>query len=188
MKHRLGISIWVIGVLILVVYLVYPLFPQKIHVDVQGVKYRLGSPSIEKPVQVQLNGVIDTTFLGKRTFEGEIEIEGEVNPISSEAAYTLQLSDLDYSGMIMYHYLYKDEAGDPHAGAFMYGTLNQQDDFKQGAIQVSQQEEEGRSSWSSDDGYVIAYPANNRTEALALTNEILLPQYSNYDSAMPSLK
>ncbi|MCM3127483.1 hypothetical protein ACFQ3J_12615 [Paenibacillus provencensis] len=188
MKHILGIAIWVTGVLILVVYLIYPLFPKKIHVDVQGVKYRLGSPSIEKPVQVQVNGEIDTTFLGKRTFEGEIEIEGEVNPISKESKYTLQLSELDYSGMIMYHYPYRDEAGDQHAGSFMYGLLNQQNDFQQGAIQVNQQKEEGASAWSGENGYVIAYPANDRAEALALTNEILLPQYREYDSSFPALQ
>ncbi|MCM3783408.1 hypothetical protein M3231_10520 [Neobacillus mesonae] len=175
MKHTLGILISVIGVLILAMYLVYPLFPKNIDVNAAGIKYRLGDPSIEKPVRVQLNGKIHTTFLGKKTFKGEIEIEGEVNQFSKEAKYEVGMPPRDYTmGSIVHFYVDEDEAGDTIPGIFQYGGLYQKKDFEQGAVVVFDQDEEGDADgWSSEDGYMIAYPAGSREEALTISMDTM---------------
>jgi hypothetical protein len=150
--------------------LVYWFYPQTVDFEARGMKFRLGAEAAveERPLKVSIQGKIYRNFKGERTFKGTVELEGEDIPVpEDQRAVEIKRYFSWNAYALTYPYF---ENGMPRIHS--QGTLFVNDDFSKIAIALFEHEgDEGH--WGADDGLVIAAPASNRAEAVALSNEVM---------------
>ncbi|GFN33244.1 hypothetical protein [Paenibacillus xylaniclasticus] len=210
-------SKWIMSILLAVVLLfagwkVYEwiyTYPDEIDITLTGVKYQLG-PEGEKagtePATVIIKGKAKRTFWtkrstqGERTFEGEVTIVGEQIPVpKDQRKLTIRFADDGWGSMAYPYYIYENgRAVKPaiYSSHIIFANkdfskvtllLATPEQYKLGSDDSSDKTE-GGTAWSVEDGYMISAPAANRTEALALSNELMTKFLSRPGSETLTLK
>jgi len=169
-----GIAVYIV---LIIVFILYMIFPTKVDLTVEGVKYRLGTENrnILKPVTIQVNGTLHKSLTGTRTFKGTLYIEGEEIPTAAEQKELTIEFDPKAQGYLAFPNppTYKP----PYLS---FGMIYINNDFSQISITVHDKDllNPGVGQWNSDDGFMIAAPAQNRAEALHISNELMKPTLS----------
>jgi hypothetical protein len=148
----------------------YWFWPREVDFEAQGMKYRLGSPGApeERPLKVSIRGKLYRNLKGDLTFKGTVGLEGEDIPVPEDQR-TVKITK--YKGLHSYWLVYSYiEDAKPYI--FSMGQLFTDDDFGRIAIQLYEHEE-GGGHWDAESGLMIAAPASNREEAVALSNELM---------------
>lgn len=156
-------------------------YPRQLTVTMQGVMYQLGEVHKDEvsPTAISVHGELKRSILGVRTFQGTIDIEGENIPVPEENR-ELELR-FSKQGETQLFYRYFNNGS---IKQFLYGILFINKDFSKIAIMKYQRNPDGNGgSWNGGDGYMISAPAQNREEALEISNELLDDSY-----AKPPLK
>lgn len=139
------------------------------HRTFEGVLFQLGAENVHivQPVEVEIKGVIKRYFFKPRVFEGTMRIGDErlPPPGSREEKLKIRLGKLEDSRILTF---------DANGGFYFYGLLRLNHNVSKIAIAVNEQFDNG-GHWSSKDGMVIAAPATNRAEALAIADELIRP-------------
>lgn len=164
-KTAWGIWIVVIG---LVVGAVVYFYPKPVDIVSEGYKYRLGETESkdERLIQVEVKGAIYRDWRGNRTFRGTIDLEGENLPEPEiKRDVELKLSKERYGIFVVYVY----------PSSHIVGTTYFNENFNGMAIALmeTKDDENQSSGWSAGDGLMIAAPASNREDALALSGEVM---------------
>jgi|CeladaMinimDraft_18_1061708.scaffolds.fasta_scaffold01391_6 hypothetical protein len=154
-------------------------WPKTVNFEAQGMKYRLGAPGSEEErlLTVRIKGNIYRENLrGDRRFKGTIELEGEENPVPANQR---QLEIRKFRGFDYYWivYAYVDDLGRPRQ--YAQGNLFMNDGFDKVAITLFEQAD-GQEGWSGASGLMIAAPASDREEALAVANEVMRGYLNGY--------
>lgn len=154
----------------LAAYAAYWFWPKTVDFEAQGMKYRLGEAGAaeERPLKVSIQGKLYRNLKGDRIFKGTVELEGEENPVPEEQR-SLEITKFrgtDYYWLV-YHYI-----ADAKPRTFSQGNLYANGDFSKIAIALFTREGDG-GHWGAEDGLMIAAPASNREEAVALSNELM---------------
>jgi hypothetical protein len=162
------------GVLLAVVaalaFGVYRFYPREVDFEADGMKYRLGAVGAaeERPVRVIIKGKVWRNWNGDRKFVGTVDLKGEEIPVPEDARdVTVNFNHGTNFGVVVYGWF---PNGTARTRAL--GILHVSDDFSAVAIQFYEYEDNG-GSWTSGDGLIIAAPASNREEAVALSNELM---------------
>lgn len=143
----------------------------------QGVMFQLGEVHKDKlnPTAISVHGELKKSIRGVRTFQGTIDIEGENIPVPEENR-KLELR-FSKQGETQLFYRYFDNGSFKQ---FLYGILFINKDFSKIAIMKYQRNPDGHGGgWNGGDGYMISAPAQNREEALEISNELLDDTYAN---------
>ncbi|XEC94193.1 hypothetical protein AB6A23_23205 [Paenibacillus tarimensis] len=166
-----------VGLLALIVFTVIwegiRLLPKSYNVTFEGVKYQLGAENADyiEPAVLHINGTLQTSFTGSRTFQGTIDIEGEEIPVpENQREIKVEFGMTGGYGIMTYGYF---EDGEPHI--FSYGSLFINEDISKIAIGLlgKNMSDAERRGWSSADGYMLTAPARDRTEGLEVANELM---------------
>ncbi|MFD2639536.1 hypothetical protein [Piscibacillus salipiscarius] len=132
--------------------------PKDFNQTLEGIHLQLGNDQSED-VRIELDGELKQTLFGGAVYEGYFNIQGTETKIPEKEAEAL----IDYrnsgeeSGTLFY---YGSDIG-------LVGEIFVKDNFEEIVITYSPDE-----SWTSDDGQVIAAPAQNREGALKLAREL----------------
>lgn len=147
-------------------------WPRQVHLDVQGVKYRLGEANAghEELVQVKIDGEVWKDWKGASTFSGTIDVEGSDIPLT-ESKQKIKINLDEEAGSRLIAYNGYDEITGPFR--FIYGSLHADDRLQNVTINIFEQKEDGGSEWSSASGLMVSAPASNRTEALEVANQLM---------------
>ncbi len=167
--NKLGYFIIVIGVIILIALTVCVIMAigTKIDVELDGIQFRLGTDNIEHEVSVALrfDGRYVNSFLG-HNFEGDIYIDGHKLNENIKGKTSIPFN--------------KYNSGPFYDTGFDYNTvvigmIYINDDFSKVAICINESSSEHPDSkyWDSDTGFMVAAPASNREQALAISNEVM---------------
>ncbi|MET3699663.1 hypothetical protein SAMN05877753_112136 [Bacillus oleivorans] len=146
--------------LISTVYILWYTFPAEHAKTFQGVSYQLGNEAEAETVEIHINGVLQRSLNGQRTFEGTIDVEGEELPVPKDAR-SVVINFLEHGrGDIVYTWI---ENGKPHT--YSYGSVFINKNLSKVTIL--------KGDWTLADGLMIAAPARNRTEAAEISNELM---------------
>ena len=160
---------WVIFIVVAILLIWYKI-PVSKHRTFEGVLFQLGAENahVVQPVEVEIKGVFKRYFFKPRVFEGTLRIGDErlPPPGSREEKLKIRLGKMEESQIRTY-----DENGD----FYFFGLLRLNHNVSKVAITVNEQLENSSTHWSSEDGMVIAAPATNREEALAIADELIRP-------------
>lgn len=135
--------------------------PKLVKIEYQGIYYQLGNPEMTEEIPVVFDGYLTRGLWLEDSFQGMITIgEATLNKVD------IRLPK-DGPSVILYY----DDATKDYV---TYGALYTKDIKKSFTIIVHQYDKETDSdSWSSADGYMISAPAQDRTEALELSNQLM---------------
>lgn len=157
-------TIYYIASCILIVACVSYSYLRKIDINVayNGILYRLGDSSYSEKIKVSINGNLTKVLFKEDNFQGKIIINNT------------EMSKLDINfdklgrGIIYY---YDEIYGEYRT----YGTLITSNIKENFTICVLEENKEikGTASWSSRDGLMVSAPAENRVEALKISNELM---------------
>jgi len=154
-------------------------YPNKVKLNAQGIKYRLGTELVEseKLVQVQIEGKLHKSFSGERKFEGIINIEGEEIPVPlDQRRLNILFSDDGWGAIVYPVFKYRQDNGAIESvHHFQYGTIVINNDLTKATIFVTDKsdlEEGNGSGWNSESGQMITVPAKRRTEGIQISNEV----------------
>lgn len=155
-----------IGIIALVLIgLAIRTYPRDISLSIKGVEYKLGSTGSVRPVTLQLNGILQTSLLGKRTLKGTVDILGVTVPnVSKKMPVQLTFGSI-LGGPISYINSKTQQVNE-------YGSLYANSKLNEFTITVFKEEANG-SSWSGADGLMISAPAQTRTQALQISNDLM---------------
>ncbi|NGZ74439.1 hypothetical protein [Saccharibacillus alkalitolerans] len=146
-------------------------WPKPVHLDAQGVKYRLGEKDSggEQLVRVRIDGEVRRDWKGKPTFSGTIDAEGEALPVPEDRrTVKVDLSGKPADGLIIYDYF--DDDG---LHMYTYGKLFADASFDSVSLNLFEQDEDGGRGWDSGSGLMITAPAKNREQALEIANGLM---------------
>lgn len=162
------ILLLVIGVIVLVFigWATFRVYPRHISLSIRGIEYKLGSPQQEvHPVTLQLNGTLQTSLLGKRTFNGKVNILGSTVPNKDNAQSLKMVFNSELEAEIIYFDWNTQQF-------YQYGELYANRSFNEFTITVFQHEGKGF-GWSGADGLMISAPAQTRAQALQISNNLM---------------
>ncbi|MCC5910934.1 MAG: hypothetical protein JJT76_10915 [Clostridiaceae bacterium] len=146
------VLIWSIVFLLVLMYISHT--TQQISYDYQGIRYQAGSHEIVEPANVKVNGRYVTTLFGKpKKFNGTIVIDNHTFDYST---HPLKFNKSNFA------FLYLNRH---------YGNLYISNNFQSLTVQVYEKNQQG-GSWSSNGGWLISAPANNRKEAVKVSNKL----------------
>lgn len=148
--------------------------PKKINETFEGVLFQLGSDNtdVNEILEIQLKGKVKRGLFGNKTFNGLIEIDGEVIPPSEAKDDEIEFEF--GNGVLKGSPIRYIDVEQDHV--FTYGTIYMQDDMRRFIITVIV-----GNSWNSGDGMVIAAPATSRAQGLKITNELFDAASFNLD-------
>ncbi len=171
MKRTLLISITLVVITICVIAILQ-LVPKQYAVSLVGLKYQLGDENkdFEEPIYINIDGKLQKSLTGSKTFTGTIDIHGEKIPVPLDQRELVIKFQEDGAGHIIYSYI---ENGIP--GTYGYGTLYINKDFSEVTITTYERDEVNTSKggWTSEDGFMITAPAITRAEALEISNKLM---------------
>ncbi|MGG0176476.1 hypothetical protein [Gottfriedia acidiceleris] len=147
---------------------VYYYIPKTVNESIKGVEYQLGSGHDQvNSVTIKLKGKLHQSLLGKRKFVGLIDVKG-ANYLNPNKDRNLEIAfDQNGMGTIEYGYF---KNGQPKFD--IYGILFANKDFNKVTIEELREDHNGK-GWSSKDGWMITGPANSKSEALIISNELM---------------
>jgi hypothetical protein len=166
--------LFALGIILLALIglVVYRTYPRTISLSLQGVEYKLGSPQQKvKPITLQLNGILVTSLLGKRKFDGTLNVLGSTIPNIGNG----ELTEIDFEPVIGGQIIYNDWKSQQPAQFFHFGVLYADGRFNEFTITEFQKEGKGF-GWDGGDGLIISVPAQTRVEALQISNELMKAQ------------
>ncbi|GAF06611.1 hypothetical protein JCM16418_581 [Paenibacillus pini JCM 16418] len=138
-------------------------------------KYQLGNNTIEKVVNIKINGKIYSSINGNKTFKGTIDVEGENLPVpSDQRQLIINLSDKLQGGVISYAGY---DQGKPFT--YAYGGIFFNKNFSKATLYVYNKND-ASGGWNVDDGLMISLPASTRSEALDISNELMRNSLNGY--------
>ncbi|MBO0586864.1 hypothetical protein [Sporosarcina sp. E16_8] len=147
-------------------------FPKQYTVNLEGVKYQLGTENnhFTEPITIRIDGKLQQSLTGSKTFKGTIDIDDEKIPVPEDQRGLEIMFQDNGGGPIVYSYF---ENGRP--GTYGYGVLYTNSNFSEVTIATFQKDETDLSNrgWTSENGQMITAPAANRTEALKISNELM---------------
>lgn len=158
------------AVFLVIMFASIQLLPKSYSVTLEGVKYRLGAEneaSLE-PVAIHMYGTMKRSLTGKGMFKGTIDVVGEILPVPADKRKLKINFNRDHSGQIIYGY-YED--GQPWV--YSYGVIYVNNDLSKITIAVFDKDEAGGGGWTGADGLMITAPADDRTNALKVANELM---------------
>lgn len=172
-----------IGIIIAsLVYLITLFIPKNVHIDTYGVMYRNGETvnALEKSLKVQITGKVYREWFNEKYFRGDLEVEGQTYPVAREKMSLVEIPlDQETPSPIFYSFIWPEQK----PGLYSIGSISMNDNYTEAVILVFEKkettafeekgQEEDPKGWSFKNGLMIAAPANNRKEAVELTNELL---------------
>ncbi len=162
---KLWLAIGIIT-LVFVGWITIRTYPRHISLSLKGVQYKLGSPRQGvTPVTLQLNGTLHPSIFGSRSFVGAVNVLGS-NLLDKIHGKTLDIVFNQNLGGQIVHF-------NPNEQQFyVYGELYPNTKFTTFTIAVFQREK-GGSGWSGASGLMISAPAQTRSQALQISNELM---------------
>ena len=135
--------------------------PKLVKVEYQGIYYQLGNQNTEEEIPVIFDGYLTRGLWLEDSFQGTITVGEEIlNKVD------IRLPK-DSPSVIIYY----DEATKDYVS---YGSLYTRDIKKSLTINIFQYDKSTDSDgWSSADGYMLSAPAEDRREALELSNQLM---------------
>lgn len=160
-----------LATMILAIIIYY--YPKQQSLTFEGVMFQLGEDNSDhvKQVTININGKVQRNIVGIKTFKGFIDIEGETIPVP-EQQRELELRLGKYGeAIIVYTYIVN---GVPNT--YSYGGIFVNNNFSKIAIWKN----DSNGYWDGNNGFMISAPANNRTEALGIANELMEKYLKGY--------
>lgn len=156
-----------IGIGIVITFLIagyfYYTFPQKVNLTYNGIKYKLGDlQEQQEQIKITINGYYYNKLFSKDFFKGSISIDNEGYP-SDESYPRLKLLVGEQLQMISYLDWEGDGTYHTYGQTFIGENLD-------GLTICVQNEQNG---WNSEDGFMVSAPAENRVEALEISNKLM---------------
>lgn len=150
----------ILPLLLGVLYLYYRA-PKLVKLEYRGIYYQLGNPEMTEEVPVIFDGYLTRGLWLEDSFQGTVTIgDATLNKVD------IRLPK-DSPSVIVYY----DDATKDYV---TYGALYSKDIKKSFTIIVHQYDKATDSDrWSSADGYMISAPAQDRPEALELSNQLM---------------
>lgn len=167
--NKLGYFIVILGVILLIALSAFVIMSIGTNIDVEiiGVRYQLGKDNVEyeEPITLKFEGKYVNSFFN-HVFIGDVYIDGHKLNELNNSKTTLkfdkynraQLYDTTYNAMLIFP-----------------GSIYINDDFSKVTICISEPSDEDPNSmhWDSGTGIMMAAPASNREQALAISNEVM---------------
>ncbi|MGF7186464.1 hypothetical protein GGQ84_002567 [Desulfitispora alkaliphila] len=155
-------------ILLLSIFTLWFTSPKQHTTTLQGISYQLGTENthIEKRVEIYLDGKLQRGLLGDIIFKGNIDIENVNFPVPENER---QITIKNGEGHLAWGW-YEDG----NSRTYSYGTILTDEEFKQITIlkHISANSSTNNKGWTSKDGHTISAPANNRMEAIEITNKL----------------
>ena len=153
-------AVILLPILLGVIYFWYRV-PWGFHKEFQGIYFIPGNPEVSEKIMIRFDGYLQRGVWQDDVFDGKLTI-GE-----KEMYVQLQISKKNRT-YLMYHY--NNTLG-------MYGFLYTRDIKKGFTISIAEEDERNpnQSDWSLINSGMISTPANNRSEALALSKRLIDP-------------
>lgn len=148
-----------LAVILLISFCAIYFYPRSILKEYSGILYKLDDTNYFQDVKISINGNISKSLFKGDQFEGTIYVGDKKLP-------KIRMR-FDASGRANLYY-FEESIGEFRA----YGDLISKD-MKQEFTIIVFKKENGGSSWSSKDGYMISAPADSRNEALEISNKLL---------------
>lgn len=156
---KLIIITFIITFIFLIIFYCYP---RKLYSECSGIIYRLGDSNYSDDIKINLDGYYSKGLFTGDIFEGAITI-GEKK---------LTKINMKFDKFKRGHLFCYDE----NIGEYIsYGDLFSNNRMKDFTIIVIEKDgkSKGSGSWTGKDGLMISAPANNRDEALEISNKLM---------------
>lgn len=151
---------------------IFYFYPKNLNKEYNAIKYRLGDSSDSENIKISIDGYISKRLFRGDRFRGSINIGGK----------QLKEIDLRFDSTRRATIYYMDAGSDSY---YTYGTMvsnNMKDSFTILIFEADEKEKASAgSSWSSKDGLMISAPANNRSEALDISNRLMKGSLNNVE-------
>lgn len=151
----------------------------KISQSIVGINYQLGEGNHElvRPIKVQINGYLNRNLNGTKTFKGTISFLDQSVPSSFEGNNLNITFSKRGDGLLIYKNI-KD--GVPVF--FSYGIIFINKQFSEFTIMkyTSENNDPTKKTWSADNGLMISGPAQNREQAIDLSNKLTRDYLKKY--------
>lgn len=169
MKRKIAVLLTIVS-MIVSIFSIWYFIPKRYSVTVNGVYYQLGTEGIIERIKVHLDGKLQNHINGKRTFKGVINFEGSKVPQIPKDRTELKLY---YDGhnftTIFSGFRIIDDKGRIEPNIFTYGWIYTDDKFSEFTIKVMNDDDQ----WSPSNGLMITAPANDRQEAMKMSQELI---------------
>lgn len=143
---------------------VYSVYTKPIVTDIEysynGIKYQAGNLDYEEPINIEIKGVYTKErSSGDILFKGDIIIDGVMS-----FGYENDGNEYAFNNESNHNVIkWDDFTGDVFIG----------DMFKELSIDVLEANGKEEHSFSYNDGWIIAAPCNNRSEAVEISNKLI---------------
>lgn len=155
----------------------YYTHPKNINRSISGVEFQLGSNNNPKPVTISINGKLQHSLLGSKTFIGKIELIGVIHPNPDDKDKQLEIKfQKNGSGNIIYAY-YKDRKPVVHS----YGVLFINKDLSKVTIEEFPPVNDRGQTWEAQNGLLVSGPAKSRNKAIQISNELMKNILNGYE-------
>lgn len=159
-------------ILCLGAFSVWYFVPKQYKTTLEGVYYQLGNDKVFERIKIHLDGTLKNRIDGKKTFIGTVNFEGKELPRTPQDRTELELHyHGDHIGSIFSGFRIIDEAGRVEADIFNFGTVYANAKFSQ--ITITMLTGENNRTWSPSNGFMITAPANNREEAIKISQKLM---------------
>ncbi len=167
--NKLGYFIVILGVILLIALSAFVIMSIGTNIDVEivGVRYQLGKDNIEyeESITLKFKGKYVNSFFN-HVFIGDVNIDGHKLNELNNSKTTLKFDKYNRANLYDTNYNHVLILTD-----FIF--IN--DDFSKVAICISEPSDDDPNSshWDSGTGIMMAAPASNREQALAISNEVM---------------
>lgn len=160
-KNIKKIIIYAFIVLFIMISIIY-FYPRKISREYNGLMYRLGDSDYSESIKISIDGYLSKGIIKGDKFAGMINI-GDVQLQKIKMRF-----DNVGRGVIFY---YEESTGMYNSYGDMF-TANQLKEFTICVLEDDEQRSGGK-SWIEKDGLMISAAADNRVEALEISNRLM---------------
>lgn len=160
-------ALLVVGALLTVAIgcMIYRVYPRHVSVALKGIEYQAGSAQHQvKTVTLEINGTLHTSLLGKQTFDGTVNILGTTVPNRDNGKPLTIVFNADLTGGEIIYFNWKTKK------FYDYGSMFTNHRFNQFTILEYQSDGSG---WSSGNGVTISAPAQTRSQAVQISNDLM---------------
>jgi regulator of replication initiation timing len=157
----------------LAIFISWNFYPKHYKETLNGVYYQLGKKDVSENIKIHIEGKLRNHLFGDKKFDGTVKFEGEMVPRISKNRGDLELWYEKGFGVINSFYR-TDENGVLKPDIYHYGIVYINDDFTQFTIKVNSRDtDDDQGSWSEENGLMITAPADNREEAIEISDELI---------------
>ncbi|MBH5317648.1 hypothetical protein I6N90_07515 [Paenibacillus sp. GSMTC-2017] len=163
----------IVSIALIVGLYVWYSYPKSIDIEINAVEYQVGLKDQQKTrsFTIKIDGYFSKKLNGTKDFDGTIHLPNELLPLP-DSRKTLNISfDKQGVGTLIYSYV-----DNKYTKLYSFGTIFINKDFTQVSIMNTSQDRK----WSADDGQMIAGPAENREEALAISVKLMKKYLNGY--------